>query len=100
MMMAHDSTPNAPQLSDASVASLRAALIAYVAANETSTLDRALRAVAGEAREKRMHAEQLLVALKDIWFSLPDLRDTVDAEEQTRLLQRAVTLCIRAYYGA
>lgn len=99
MMMAHDSTPDSPELSEASVTALRSALIEYVSSNDASALDRALRLVAAEAREKQMHAERLLVALKDVWFSLPEQRESIDVEQQTRLLQRAVTVCIRAYYG-
>ena len=47
-----------------------------------------------------MHAGQLLIALQDVWFGLPHLQDTAEDEEQARLLQRIVTLCIRAYYAA
>jgi hypothetical protein len=99
MMMAHDSSPDTPELSEASVTALRSALIEYVSSNDASALDRALRLIAAEAREKQMHAERLLVALKDVWFSLPEHRESIDIEQQMRLLQRAVTVCIRAYYG-
>jgi hypothetical protein len=99
-MMAPDSTPREPGLSAASVASLRAALVAYLENRETPALERSLNTIATEARASHMHAEQLLVALKDVWFGLPQLRDTAEDEEKARLLQRVVTLCIRAYYAA
>lgn len=100
MMMAPDSTPNQPELSAASVASLRSALLAYLENRETPALERALQTIATEARTNRMHAEHLLIALKDVWFGLPHMRDSSEDEEQSRLLQRVVTLCIRAYYAA
>jgi len=99
-MMAPDSTPKSPQLSAASVASLRTALLAYLENRETPALERSLNTIATEARTSHMHAEQLLIALKDVWFGLPHMQDTVEDEEQARLLQRVVTLCIRAYYAA
>jgi hypothetical protein len=101
MMMAHDSTSNRPELSAASVAALKSALQKYLAnESETAPLEPALRLVAAEAREKHMHAEQLLIALKDVWFALPQIAKAAQGEQQSRLLQRVVTLCIRAYYSA
>ena len=100
MMMAHDSTPNQPELTAASVASLRSALLAYLTNRETPALERSLQTIATEARTNHMHAEQLLIALKDVWFTLPHMNDGKEDDEQSRLLQRVVTLCIRAYYAA
>ena len=99
-MMAPDSTPKSPQLSAASVAALRTALLAYLENRETPALERSLNTIATEARTSHMHAEQLLIALKDVWFGLPHMQDAAENEEQARLLQRVVTLCIRAYYAA
>jgi hypothetical protein len=98
-MMAHDATPDPPHLSEASITMLRSAMQAYVADRDLPALETALHQVSVEAREKKVLAEQLLVVLKDLWFSLPEIRATGDSEEQTRLLQRVVTLCIRAYYS-
>jgi hypothetical protein len=100
MMMAQDSTPDGPRLSEASVTLLRSALQEYLASNETPALDGVLRLIAIEARDKKMLAEHLLISLKDVWFALPEIRDADQGEPQTRLLQRVVTLCIRAYYTA
>jgi hypothetical protein len=100
MMMAHDSTPNRPQLSSASVEGLRLALSKYlVESDDTASLQVALREVAADARTKEMRAEHLLLALKDVWYGLPQVSRTPEGEEQHRLLQRVVTLCIREYYG-
>ena len=41
----------------------------------------------------------LLVVLKDVWYSLPNVAAMRDPAEQVRLLQRAVTICIKGYYG-
>jgi len=100
MMMAPDSTPG-PQLSSSAVTALRSALVGFLAdERHDESLHSALRAVAREARASRIHAEQLLVALKDVWYGLPAIRDSQDNEKQHRLLQRVVTLCIREYYSA
>jgi len=98
MMMAHDSSAGRPQLSAETVSELTAALRNY-AANESdiAALQPALRAVAAEAREKKVQAEQLLVLLKDVWFGLPNTQST-DGDGQVHL-QRVVTLCIREYYS-
>lgn len=101
MMMAPDLTPDRPQLSAAAIDALESALQKFlVDANEVVTLQPALRRVATEAREKKMRAEELLVWLKDVWFALPEIRKTPEGENQTRLLQRVVTLCIREYYSS
>jgi hypothetical protein len=98
MMMAHDSSAGRPQLSAETVSELTAALRNY-AANEAdiAALQPALRAVAAEAREKKVQAEQLLVLLKEVWFRLPNTQST-DGDGQVHL-QRVVTLCIREYYS-
>lgn len=99
MMMAHDSTPDRPQLSESSVTLLRATLQEYLASGETPALDGVLRLIAIEARDKKMLAEHLLISLKDVWFALPEIRDAEEGEQQINLLQRVVTMCIRAYYS-
>ena len=100
MMMAHDSSAGRPQLSTESVSELTVALQRY-ASNETdiAAIQPALRKVAAEARLKKVHAEQLLVLLKDVWFNLPSIRDSGDSHTQQQRLQRLVTLSIREYYS-
>jgi hypothetical protein len=46
-----------------------------------------------------MPPEQLLIALKETWYLLPCVQEMSDTSEQVRLLQRAVTMCIREYYA-
>jgi hypothetical protein len=100
MMMAHDSSAGRPQLSAESVSDLTTALERY-ARNEANiaAIQPALRRVAEEARATRVHAEQLLVLLKDVWFGLPVVRSAPDSDAQHQLLQRLVTLSIREYYS-
>ena len=99
MMMARDLTPQRPELDAASVDMLGRALTSYVEDDEGTDLLAVLRHVANEARSRHMHAEQLLVALKDVWYSLPVVRSSPEGEQQNRLLQRVITLCIRQYYA-
>ena len=101
MMMASDSSHTPPsRLDDATVAAVRASLRAYLAASaDSSPLQQALLHMSTEARERAMLPEQLLVVLKDVWGTLPEVRGMTDTGEQVRLLQRVVTMCIRAYYS-
>jgi|SRR5881394_1733754 len=99
MMMARDHTPQRPQLDARSIENLASALAQYLADGDVGPLQTALHSVAEEARAKQMHAEHLLVALKDVWFALPSVSSVPDGEAQNRVLQRVVTLCIREYYS-
>ena len=102
MMMAHDSSLTPPsRLDDETVAALRASLRAYLAhgADSAELRDTLLR-VSAEARTRAILPEQLLVVLKDVWSSLPEVRGMTDAGQQVRLLQRVVTMCIKEYYSA
>lgn len=100
MMMAHDSSVPRPDLSSTTIASLERALVVYLAdPADTSKLDSALRSLTVEAREKQIHAEQLLIVLKDIWYGLPQVREAPNGDAQSALLQRVITQCIRQYYS-
>lgn len=102
MMMAHDSSHTPPsRLDDDTVATVRDALRAYLAmpSNPTS-LQAALTRMSAEARDRDMLPEHLLVVLKDVWGTLPEVRMMTDAGQQVRLLQRVVTMCIKEYYSA
>jgi hemoglobin-like flavoprotein len=101
MMMAHDSSQTPPsRLDDESVNALRLALRAFLEnAEEPSGLQPALHRIATEARERAILPEQLLVVLKEVWSTLPEVRSMTDACQQVNLLQRVVTMCIREYYS-
>lgn len=100
MMMAHDSSPGPTALDAQTISSVREALAKYVdLPAQPSGLRDALNHMAVEAHDKSMLPEQLLVVLKDIWYSLPGVQTIGDPTEQVRLLQRVVTMCIREYYA-
>ena len=101
-MMAHGSGDTSPgRLDDASIDLLRAALRAYLDdSKDPNTLQPSLLHIAGEARARSMLPEQLLVVLKEVWSSLPEVRAMTNTREQINLLQRVVTMCIKEYYSA
>ena len=100
MMMAHDSSRPSSRLDDESLNAVRLALRAYLRdAENSSALQSALVLVATEARTRDILPEHLLVTLKELWSTLPEVRAIADADEQVRLLQRVVTMCIREYYN-
>ena len=99
MMMAHDSSQPPSRLDDESLNAVRLALRAYLRdAENSSALQSALVLVATEARTRNILPEHLLVSLKELWSTLPEVRAIPDTGEQVRLLQRVVTMCIREYY--
>ena len=101
MMMAYDSSQTPPsRLEEATIDAVRAALREYLASGSTTALRASLVRMAGEAREKSILPEHILIALKDVWNALPEVRDMSDAGEQIRLQQRVVTMCITEYYSA
>ncbi len=98
--MAHDSSPGSGSLSPETIEAVRAALNTYVdSPHSGERLGRALHAMTAEARDHAMVPEQLIIILKDIWYSLPRVRSINDAGEHVRLLQRVVTMCIKEYYA-
>jgi len=100
MTMAHDSLSQKPALDADTVASLDAALRRYLDGDGSiDAVEPALRIVAAEARRKKMHAEQLLVVLKDVWYALPGMNHLQEGMTQPASLQRVVSCCIRAYYS-
>ena len=102
MMMAHDSGHTPPsRLDDASVELLRAALRDYLQdSKDPGKLQPSLLHIAGEAHARALPPEQLLVVLKEVWSSLPEVRAMTNTREQVNLLQRVVTMCIKEYYSA
>jgi hypothetical protein len=102
MMMAHDSSHTPPsRLDDETVAAVRDALRTYLSRSpDPAALQRALVRMSTEARDRAILPEQLLVVLKDVWGTMPEVRAMTDSAEQVRLLQRVVTMCIKEYYSA
>ena len=100
-MMAFDRTPGSPALDAATVSALRSALTRSL---ETGSHGDDLKAVlatcAAEAKRKGVLAEQLLLALKDVWYSLPQVASHPANDVQTRLLQQLIARCIQDYYAS
>ena len=99
-MMAFDRIPGPQSLDAATVGELRSALTRSL---ETGSHDADLKAVlascAAEAKRKGILAEQLLIALKDVWYSLPQVSKHSGNDVQTRLLQQLIANCIQEYYA-
>jgi len=99
-MMAFERTPGGASLDPETVAELKAALQRSVTTgNHGDELKDLLARAAGEARKKGLQAEHLLVALKDIWYSLPQLAGSPSSDVQSRLLQQLIARCIQEYYA-
>ena len=99
MMMAFDRTPS-PRLESDTVDALRVVMNRAVAhGTHPDELHDVLCRAANEARDKGIQAEQLLVVMKDLWHSLPELRSISDGERQNELLQQLISRCIEQYYA-
>ena len=101
-MMAQTSDSPPPALDAETVTAMRAALTRYVRdGDHTGELRDLLMRVAAEARAKGILAERLLVLLKEIWGSLPEVRyaERTALHAQSQLLQRLITRCIEQYYS-
>src|SRR5438132_11005297 len=98
--MAPDRTPNSAALDPAIVTELRSTLSRSVKeGNHGTDLKGLLSRAAADARQKGIQAEQLLLVLKDIWYSLPQLATRPADDVQTRLLQQLIARCIQEYYA-
>lgn len=99
-MNAPDLTPTPPSLAAESTARLRAVMAEFARnGNRTESLHDVLCAVAAEARDRHIRAEQLLVLLKELWAELPEVRRALDPKDKAALLQRLIKWCIEEYYG-
>ena len=98
-MMAFERTPSPPALEPATLETLRVVLGQAVSrGNHAGELHEVLCQAAAEARAKGIHAEKLLIILKDVWQSLPGLNSSAHAETEAGLLQELISRCIREYY--
>jgi len=99
-MMAFDRTPT-PRLEADTLEALRTVMQrAMRRGDHGQDLQQVLSRAAAEARDKDIHAEQLLVMMKDLWYSLPDVRQAEDTDRQTELLQELISRCISQYYAS
>ena len=99
-MMAFDRTSPAPELDPATVHVLRTVLGRSAAqGNHEDELRTVLRKAAREARDKGIQPERLLVLLKDIWYSLPEVVSARSSASENALLQELISRCIQEYYA-
>lgn len=99
MMMAHDMSATPPSLANETISAVRAAFARYVREGEpAAALGTTMHRVADEAREKGILAEHLLIVMKNLWSSLPEVRAVDKAVDRDKLKQKIVTACIEAYY--
>jgi hypothetical protein len=98
-MMAFDRMPS-PQLDTDTIVALQSVMQRAVRKGDhEQELQSVLARAASEARDKNIHAEQLLVIMKGLWYSLPDLRSAEDSDRHTELLQQLISRCISQYYA-
>ena len=98
--MSLEPTPTPPSLDANTVEALRAMLGRSAAqGRHDPQLHDLVCKTAGEARGKGIHAEQLLIMLKDIWYSLPDVAARTASDIDNALLDDLVSRCIREYYA-
>ena len=99
MMMAHDMSPTPPTLDDSTISAIRNALGAFVRnGDQPPHLRGALGDLAKDAKAKGISAEHLLIVLKNLVSSLPEMREVKEPAEREKLKQRIITACIEQYY--
>jgi hypothetical protein len=90
------------EIAQETVEAVRCALARDVSAPQPEPapeLRAALHKLASEARQKDVSPEQVLITLKSIWRALPEVAQARDHDEQTRILQRIVAICIKEYFA-
>jgi hypothetical protein len=65
----------------------------------SAELTTAIRELCNVARERGLRAEDVIIAFKSAWSSLPAAGSRMGDARRNDLLERAVTLCIRSYYS-
>ena len=99
MMVQDMSPPPRPRISTETLAALRDALDRHLkGAAVDGDLDGAMTRLGAEARERGVPPEEVLVELKSVWSRLSSSASRAAGRSDSELLQRAVTLCIKAYY--
>jgi hypothetical protein len=99
-MMAFERTPSRPTLEPDIIEALRTAMAQSVTRRKHGDeLRDILCRAAGDARSKGIQAEQLLVILKEIWFTLPDIVHASPSDIDQSLLQELISRCIQEYYS-
>jgi hypothetical protein len=89
------------ELAQETVDAVREALDRYARrpAEPSPDLRAALHELAREARLLCIPPEQLLILLKRVWQTVPEVVNAPNPAEQTRVLQAVVSICIREYFA-
>ena len=99
-MMAFEGPPPVPTLEPRTIEALRASLAETARrGNHGDDLWDVLCTAARESRAKGIQAEALLIVLKDIWHSLPDVLAAPSPQAEQALLQGLISRCIQEYYS-
>lgn len=99
-MMAFERTPAPPDLDPQTIEDLRVALQKSAdRGTHGDDLRDVLCRAAVEARRKGIQPERLLVVLKDIWYSMPQIAGAARGDVSNALLQELVSRCIHEYYS-
>ena len=87
-------------LSASAVSAVRCAIQAHLDGRvRPEGMRAALRALCAEGRRRGLRAEQVVVALKGAWASLPEVRRAAH-DAQRAAVEWLVTACIEEYYGS
>ncbi len=85
---------------DCGVKALRSVLQAHARGEPAhGELRHAIGLVCREARRERLRAEQVIVAVKGTWYSLPEVRELSSGEARADLLDHVVRLTIDEFYA-
>jgi hypothetical protein len=99
-MMAFERTPSSESLDASTIQALRTTLARSAKlGNHDDELRELLCRTAEEARAKGIQAERLLVILKDVWYSLPEVAGARSSQAQHALLQDLISRGIQEYYS-
>jgi hypothetical protein len=71
-----------------------------VGASEDVQLRRALRSFCDAAHVRHLQPQEVLIALKRICRSVPEVRDARTRDGSDALIARVVTMCIQEFYAA
>ena len=78
---------------------LRAHLQATREPRHAARARESVRALCDDAHRRQLRAEQLLVAIKGAWHSLPEVEGAARVKPSDSSLDRFITLCIEEFYA-
>lgn len=102
-MMARESHPEPVHrpLSEETLHELRIAIAGHTrnAPDADDALRTALARVTAEARARSLRVEEVIVAFKKMWSTMPELSGGPTRADEIAVRERLVTMCIKAYYS-